>query len=214
MSLPDDAVYLQFHPLVYLLKLHIEMNLAELLAKIVRASNELNDCGGVCGGIEGGGSGSSGQSSGGQLSKAVAIDFDIYTSHTNTTTGHGSVHNPAATNPNHGEGSTNLPSNPPAGVRRNNSNNNHYFDLEMGLHIPPDTKDDTDSHHHSGLWRKAVAEEDRSLNDEARRLGVGADPIAPGTGPTGLRGGGGSRTPSIERHTSGSELMKLSSDGS
>ncbi|KAK7953229.1 hypothetical protein PG996_014125 [Apiospora saccharicola] len=214
MSLPDDAVYLQFHPLVYLLKLHIEMNLAELLAKIVRASNELNECVGVG---EGGGS-SSGHGSGGQLSKAVAIDFDfdIYSSHTNTTTGQGSDHinTNTNTNTNSGEGSNNPPSYPP-GVRRNNNNSNHYFDLELGLHIPPDTKDDVDSHHHSGIWRKANdEEEDRSLNHEARRLGVGAGPITADPGPTGLRGGGGGTRPSIDRHSSGSELMKTSSGGS
>lgn len=42
MSLPNTAVYIQFHPLVYLVKLHIEMNVADLIAKIVKASNELN----------------------------------------------------------------------------------------------------------------------------------------------------------------------------
>ncbi|KAK8137031.1 hypothetical protein PG984_004971 [Apiospora sp. TS-2023a] len=192
MSLPDDTVYLQFHPLVYLLKLHIEMNLAELLAKIVRASNELNECIGVG---EGGGS-SSGRSSGGQLSKAVAIDFDIYSSHTNTTPGQGSLHN-TNTNTNttnNGGGSNNPPSARSA--------------------YTPDTKDDVDSHHHSGIWRKANAEEDRSLNNEARRLGVGADPIATDPAPTGLRGGGGGTRPSIDRHSSGSELMKTSSGGS
>lgn len=31
--------YIQFHPLVYLLKLHIEMNMADLIGKVVRASN-------------------------------------------------------------------------------------------------------------------------------------------------------------------------------
>ncbi|KAI1343720.1 hypothetical protein F5Y15DRAFT_175762 [Xylariaceae sp. FL0016] len=39
MSLPNGIVYVQFHPLVYLVKLHIEMNIAELIAKVVRASN-------------------------------------------------------------------------------------------------------------------------------------------------------------------------------
>lgn len=34
--------YIQFHPLVYLMKLHIELNLAELIAKVVRATNPLN----------------------------------------------------------------------------------------------------------------------------------------------------------------------------
>ncbi|KAK8062951.1 hypothetical protein PG997_015048 [Apiospora hydei] len=100
MSLPDDAVYLQFHPLVYLLKLHIEMNLAELLAKIVRASNQLNECGasGSSGGGGGGGSNGSSRRRRGQLNKAVAIDFDIYSAQTNTTLGHeGSVIAPCTT---------------------------------------------------------------------------------------------------------------------
>lgn len=35
--------YIQFHPLVYLLKLHIELNMADLIAKVVRASNPLNN---------------------------------------------------------------------------------------------------------------------------------------------------------------------------
>ncbi|KAH6893447.1 hypothetical protein B0T10DRAFT_527830 [Thelonectria olida] len=39
MSLPNSFVYVQFHPLVYLLKLHIEMNMADLISKVVRASN-------------------------------------------------------------------------------------------------------------------------------------------------------------------------------
>ncbi|KAI0198882.1 hypothetical protein F4808DRAFT_434781 [Astrocystis sublimbata] len=36
MSLENGFIYLQFHPFVYLFKLHIELNLTELLAKIVR----------------------------------------------------------------------------------------------------------------------------------------------------------------------------------
>ncbi|KAH8734268.1 hypothetical protein BGZ61DRAFT_490291 [Ilyonectria robusta] len=39
MSLPNDIVYLQFHPLAYLVKLHIEMNMADLITKVVKASN-------------------------------------------------------------------------------------------------------------------------------------------------------------------------------
>ncbi|KAH6949267.1 hypothetical protein DER45DRAFT_606670 [Fusarium avenaceum] len=39
MSLPNGFVYIQFHPLVYLLKLQIEMNMADLIGKVVRASN-------------------------------------------------------------------------------------------------------------------------------------------------------------------------------
>ncbi|KAK8117982.1 uncharacterized protein PG998_006263 [Apiospora kogelbergensis] len=38
MSIPNDIVYLQFHPLVYMMKLHIEMNIASLIAKVVRAT--------------------------------------------------------------------------------------------------------------------------------------------------------------------------------
>ncbi|KAJ2906163.1 hypothetical protein MKZ38_002878 [Zalerion maritima] len=39
MSLPNGFVYLQFHPLAYLTKLYIEMNMADLIRKVVRASN-------------------------------------------------------------------------------------------------------------------------------------------------------------------------------
>ncbi|KAG5794569.1 hypothetical protein H9Q69_006385 [Fusarium xylarioides] len=42
MSLPNGFVYIQFHPLVYLLKLHIEMNMADLIGKVVRAGNNDN----------------------------------------------------------------------------------------------------------------------------------------------------------------------------
>ncbi|KAK4159812.1 hypothetical protein QBC43DRAFT_221101 [Cladorrhinum sp. PSN259] len=40
MSLDDDTVYMQVHPLTYLAKLHIEMNMAELLGKVIKKSNE------------------------------------------------------------------------------------------------------------------------------------------------------------------------------
>jgi hypothetical protein len=43
MSLPKDTLYIQFHPLAYLVKLHIEMNMAELIAKIVKADNPFGD---------------------------------------------------------------------------------------------------------------------------------------------------------------------------
>ncbi|KAH6967726.1 hypothetical protein BKA56DRAFT_497348 [Ilyonectria sp. MPI-CAGE-AT-0026] len=43
MSLPNGFVYIQFHPVVYLLKLHIEMNMADLIGKVVRASNNNAD---------------------------------------------------------------------------------------------------------------------------------------------------------------------------
>ncbi|KAK8085622.1 hypothetical protein PG997_006893 [Apiospora hydei] len=39
MSLPSGLIYIQFHPLTYLIKLHIELNLAELIAKVVQATN-------------------------------------------------------------------------------------------------------------------------------------------------------------------------------
>ncbi|KAK7943467.1 uncharacterized protein PG986_012580 [Apiospora aurea] len=42
MSLPSGLIYIQFHPLTYLIKLHIELNLAELIAKVVQATNPLN----------------------------------------------------------------------------------------------------------------------------------------------------------------------------
>lgn len=45
MSLQNNAVYLQFHPLVYLIKLHIEMNIAELITKIVRSVNHVQEYG-------------------------------------------------------------------------------------------------------------------------------------------------------------------------
>ncbi|KAG7138986.1 hypothetical protein HYQ45_004032 [Verticillium longisporum] len=42
MSLPNTFIYAQFHPLAYLAKLHIEMNMAQLIAKVVKASHEIN----------------------------------------------------------------------------------------------------------------------------------------------------------------------------
>ncbi|KAI1343167.1 hypothetical protein F5Y15DRAFT_225771 [Xylariaceae sp. FL0016] len=36
MSLGQGFIYVQFHPLVYFLKLHIELNMADLIAKVVR----------------------------------------------------------------------------------------------------------------------------------------------------------------------------------
>ncbi|KAK4083737.1 uncharacterized protein Triagg1_1399 [Trichoderma aggressivum f. europaeum] len=39
MSLPNNLSYLQFHPVAYLLKLSIEMNMAELTAKIAKSQN-------------------------------------------------------------------------------------------------------------------------------------------------------------------------------
>ncbi|ETS86718.1 hypothetical protein PFICI_00546 [Pestalotiopsis fici W106-1] len=43
MSIGTGVIYIQFHPLVYLLKLHIELNMADLIAKVVRASNPMNN---------------------------------------------------------------------------------------------------------------------------------------------------------------------------
>jgi hypothetical protein len=40
MSLPDDAVYIQAHTLAYLTKVNIEMNMANLLANVVKKSTE------------------------------------------------------------------------------------------------------------------------------------------------------------------------------
>ncbi len=39
MFLRENIIYVQFDPLVYLVKLHIEMKIADLIAKVVRASN-------------------------------------------------------------------------------------------------------------------------------------------------------------------------------
>ncbi|RYP45540.1 hypothetical protein DL768_008132 [Monosporascus sp. mg162] len=44
MSLGNGFIYVQFHPLVYLLKLHIEMNMAELIVKVAqKAENRSRD---------------------------------------------------------------------------------------------------------------------------------------------------------------------------
>ncbi|KAI1839684.1 hypothetical protein JX266_014106 [Neoarthrinium moseri] len=40
MSIPNGLVYVQFHPLVYILKLHIEMNIADLIVKVVKATGD------------------------------------------------------------------------------------------------------------------------------------------------------------------------------
>ncbi|KAK1973351.1 hypothetical protein LZ30DRAFT_611118, partial [Colletotrichum cereale] len=42
MSLPNTLIYAQFHPLAYLLKLHIEMGMADLIAKVVKASHPMS----------------------------------------------------------------------------------------------------------------------------------------------------------------------------
>ncbi|KAI0179703.1 hypothetical protein GGR52DRAFT_587237 [Hypoxylon sp. FL1284] len=55
MSLGKGFVYVQFHPLVYILKLYIELNMADLIAKVVRAEN---------GGSYGSGSGNKSKSHG------------------------------------------------------------------------------------------------------------------------------------------------------
>ena len=43
MSLANGFIYLQFHPFVYLFKLHIELNVTELLAKIVGLDEEYSN---------------------------------------------------------------------------------------------------------------------------------------------------------------------------
>ncbi|KAI0599516.1 hypothetical protein F4775DRAFT_600068 [Biscogniauxia sp. FL1348] len=43
MSLPNHILYLQFQCLAYTTKLTIEMNMADLIRKVVKASNELNE---------------------------------------------------------------------------------------------------------------------------------------------------------------------------
>ncbi|KAK1755485.1 hypothetical protein QBC47DRAFT_445581 [Echria macrotheca] len=40
MSLRDDTVYIQAHAMAYIMKLYIEMNLAELIAKVIKKSNQ------------------------------------------------------------------------------------------------------------------------------------------------------------------------------
>ncbi|KAK7993933.1 Serine/threonine-protein phosphatase PP2A catalytic subunit [Apiospora arundinis] len=145
------------------------------------------------------------------MKQAVAIDFDIYSSHTNTTAGGGSFVVPGTTSTGTETGSS-LPSYPPVVVRRNNSHNNNnidtsYFDLELGLSIPPDADVDKKDPRQSESSRKESTEEDRSIMNEARRLGVATTNTS-----TNLRGGGG--RPSAERHSSGSVLMKISSDSS
>lgn len=45
MSLKNTFIYVQFHPLAYLIKLHIELSMAELIAKVVKASRpDLSAC--------------------------------------------------------------------------------------------------------------------------------------------------------------------------
>ncbi|KAI1493674.1 hypothetical protein F5X96DRAFT_620842 [Biscogniauxia mediterranea] len=43
MSLPNHILYLQFQCLAYIIKLAIEMNMADLIRKVVKASNKLNE---------------------------------------------------------------------------------------------------------------------------------------------------------------------------
>ncbi|OAQ59445.2 hypothetical protein VFPPC_10502 [Pochonia chlamydosporia 170] len=40
MSIGTGVIYIQFHPLVYILKLHIEMNIADLIVKVVKATSD------------------------------------------------------------------------------------------------------------------------------------------------------------------------------
>ncbi|KAI4599083.1 hypothetical protein KJ359_002040 [Pestalotiopsis sp. 9143b] len=42
MSLRNTFVYMQFHPLAYIVKLNIEMSMAELIVKVARARNQAN----------------------------------------------------------------------------------------------------------------------------------------------------------------------------
>ncbi|VUC30396.1 unnamed protein product [Clonostachys rosea] len=44
MSLANTFLYVSFHPLAYLVKLHIELSMAELIGKIVKASNRRGNC--------------------------------------------------------------------------------------------------------------------------------------------------------------------------
>jgi hypothetical protein len=44
MSLPNHIVYLQFQCAAYITKLHIEMNMADLIRKVVTASNDMDYC--------------------------------------------------------------------------------------------------------------------------------------------------------------------------
>ncbi|CAG9990608.1 unnamed protein product [Clonostachys byssicola] len=44
MSLPSAFLYVLFHPLAYLIKLHIELSMAELIAKLVKASSRSRSC--------------------------------------------------------------------------------------------------------------------------------------------------------------------------
>lgn len=43
MFFKNPFVYVQFHPLAYQIKLSIEMSLADLIAKVVRASHEITE---------------------------------------------------------------------------------------------------------------------------------------------------------------------------
>ena len=38
MSLPNQVVYMQFHPVAYMVKLNIEMSMANLIRKIAKAT--------------------------------------------------------------------------------------------------------------------------------------------------------------------------------
>lgn len=39
MSLPNQVVYIQFHPVTYMVKLNIEMSMADLITKLARGEN-------------------------------------------------------------------------------------------------------------------------------------------------------------------------------
>ena len=39
MSLPNQVVYIQFHPVAYMVKLNIEMSMADLITRLARSEN-------------------------------------------------------------------------------------------------------------------------------------------------------------------------------
>lgn len=39
MSLPNQVVYIQFHPVAYMVKLNIEMSMADLITRLARCEN-------------------------------------------------------------------------------------------------------------------------------------------------------------------------------
>ncbi|PVH83827.1 hypothetical protein DL98DRAFT_454441 [Cadophora sp. DSE1049] len=43
MSLPNGFIYVQFHPLAYIVKLNIELSMADLISKVVRSHDRVDD---------------------------------------------------------------------------------------------------------------------------------------------------------------------------